>query len=163
VLWCPRQAAAQGERFHPFGVAVAQAAKDAVRDPTTYGPASLLYVSSRLDWDSSQPFFQHGAVEENPRYTVSGFGHDVPLSYAAGNRKLVTDALSVAAVSFVANTIEDVALRALIARQPEHRRLWKALGWIERTAVASSLGYTFSVRHFEQWQRNERRAGQLGY
>ena len=139
------------------------AATKALRDPTTYVPAGMLYVSSKLDWDSSQAFFQRGDVEENPRYTVSGLPHDTPLSYSAGNRQLITDALSVASVSFVNNTLDEFTVRMLTARSPEHHKLWTALGWIERTVVAGTLSYTLSVRHFQQWEANNQRAIQLGY
>src|SRR5216684_5611269 len=140
-----------------------QSAVAALKDPTTYAPASMLYVSSRLDWNSSQAFFQHGDVEENPRYTVTGLPHDTPLSYSAGNTQLLVDALSVASVSFANNAIAHFTVDALASRNPEHRKLWKTIGWIERTAVASSLSYMLSVRHFQQWQQNERMAVQRGY
>jgi hypothetical protein len=135
----------------------------ALKDPTTYAPAGMLYVSSQLDWNSSQAFFQRGDVEENPRYTVTGLPHDTPLSYGAGNQQLVADALSVASVSLVNNAIAHFTIDALALRNPEHRKLWKTIGWIERAAVASSLSYLLSVRHFEQWQQNERMAAQRGY
>ena len=142
---------------------VVRAAKQAVLDPTTYAPGTMLYVSSRLDWDSSQPFFQHGDVENNPRYTVSGLPHDVPLSYAAGNHLLLTDALSVLSISFANNAVDHLTVSILTERYPEHRKLWKTLGWVERAAVASSLSYVLSARHFEQWQMNKQQAAQLGY
>jgi hypothetical protein len=132
-------------------------------DPTTYAPAGMLYVSSRLDWNSSQVFFAHGDMEENPRYTITGLPHDAPLSYAQGNKQLITDALSVASVSAVNNVVAHFTVDAMAIRNPEHAKLWKALGWIERTAVASSLSYMLSVQHFEQWQTNQRVAAQRGY
>lgn len=140
-----------------------EAAKQTLLDPTTYAPAGFLYVSSRLDWNSSQVFFAHGDVEENPRYTLTGLPHDRPLSYSAGNKQLLTDALSVASVSLVNNAIAHFTVDAMAIRNPEHAKLWKALGWIERTAVASSLSYMLSVQHFRQWQANERIAAQRGY
>src|SRR5690242_7176158 len=81
------RAYAQDERTSDSFISLAgDAIKSAALDPSTYVPAGLLYTSSRLDWNSSQPFFQHGAVEENPRYTLSGLPHSQPLSYEAGNR-----------------------------------------------------------------------------
>ena len=130
----------------------------ALKDPTTYAPAGMLYVSSRLDWNSSQAFFQHGDVEENPRYTITGLPHDTPISYGAGNTQLLTDALSVAGVSLVNNTVDEFTVRLLIAHSPEHRKLWRTIGWIERAVVASSLSYMLSARHFEQWRANENTA-----
>jgi hypothetical protein len=140
-----------------------ESATKSLCDPTTYIPAGLLYVSSRLDWDSSQPFFERGDTEENPRFTISGLPHDTPVSYGAGNRRILSDALNVASLSFANNTIDQFTTRLLTARAPEHQKLWRTLGWIERTIVASSLSYTLSIRHFEQWQENEQRAAQLGY
>jgi hypothetical protein len=138
-------------------------AKKTLTDPTSYAPATLLYVSSRLDWDSSQPFFKRGSLEENPRYTISGLPHDVPLSYGAGNRRILMDALSILPISFANNAVSRVAQTALTERDPAHRRRWAVLAWIERTAVASALSYELSVRHFRQLQQNERVAAQLGY
>ena len=127
----------------------------ALKDPTTYVPATMLYVSSRLDWNSSQAFFQHGDVEENPRYTITGLPHDTPMSYGAGNQLLLTDALSVAGVSLINNMADQFTMRLLIAHSPEHTKLWRTIGWIERAVVASTLSYVLSARHFEQWRANE--------
>jgi hypothetical protein len=166
ILCFAVEASAQGndnsENTSIPGLAV-HSAVETLKDPTTYVPATMLYVSSRLDWNSSQVFFQHGDVEENPRYTISGLPHDAPLSYGAGNTRLLEDALSIASVSFVNNTVAHFTVDALAIRNPEHRKLWKTIGWIERTAVASSLSYVLSVRHFEQWKQNEQVAAQRGY
>ena len=158
------RAFAQEERTSDSFISLAgNAIKSAALDPSTYVPAGLLYTSSRLDWNSSQPFFQHGAVEENPRYTMSGLPHSQPLSYQAGNRLLLEDAISVASISFANNAIDHLTVRVLSTRYPEHTKLWKTLGWVERAAVATSMSYILSMRHFEQWQQNQRRATQLGY
>lgn len=140
-----------------------EATKQTLLDPTTYAPAGLLYVSSRLDWNSSQVFFAHGDLEQNPRYTISGLPHDLPVSYQQGNKQLLTDALSVASVSAVNNVVAHFTVDAMVIRNPAHRKMWKALGWIERTAVASSMSYVLSVQHFRQWQMNEQIAAQRGY
>jgi hypothetical protein len=140
-----------------------EAAKQTLLDPTTYAPAGMLYVSSRLDWNSSQVFFAHGDLEENPRYTITGLPHDRPLSYSDGNKQLFRDALSVASVSFVNNAIAHFTVDAMAIRNPEHAKLWKTLGWIERAAVSASLSYVLSVQHFQQWQTNQRVAAQRGY
>jgi hypothetical protein len=143
---------------------VKEIARETLADPTSYAPATTLYVSARLDWNSSQSFFRNGSLEENPRYTISGLPHDIPLSYGAGNRRILMDALSIVLpVSFANNAVSRVAQSVLTQRDPAHHRRWAALGWIERTAVASGLSYGLSVRHFQQWQRNERLAAQLGY
>lgn len=140
-----------------------EATRQTLLDPTTYAPAGMLYVSSRLDWNSSQIFFAHGDVEENPRYTITGLPHSVPVSYQQGNKQLIMDALSVVSVSAVNNVVTHFTTDAMAVRNPEHAKLWKALGWIERTAVASSLSYVLSVQHFQQWQTNQRLAAERGY
>jgi hypothetical protein len=163
VCMSAQGALAQDEATKSIPSLTVEAVKQSLLDPTTYAPAGMLYVSSQLDWKSSQPFFAHGDVEENPRYTITGLPHDTPLSYSAGNKQLITDALSVASVSLVNNTIAHFTVDAMAIRNPEHRKLWKALGWIERAAVASSLSYVLSVQHFHQWQQNEHIATQRGY
>lgn len=151
------------ETTKSFPALTFEAAKQSLLDPTTYAPAGMLYVSSRLDWNSSQQFFAHGDVEENGRYTITGLPHDAPLSYSAGNKQLITDALSVASVSLVNNMVAHFTVDAMAVRNPEHRKLWKTLGWVERAAVATSLSYVLSVQHFQQWQQNQRVAAQRGY
>ena len=138
-------------------------AKRVVLDPTTYVPATVLFVSLRLDWTSSQPLFQHGFVEGNARYTVSGYAHDTPVSYAAGNRRIAADALMSMTTMLVHNAANRTMERVLTDRFPAHRRLLKTIGWVERSAFASYLSYQLSAPHFRQWQANERLAGQLGY
>jgi hypothetical protein len=139
-------------------------ARKTLTDPTSYAPAALYYTSARLDWDSSQPFFSHGSTEDNPRYTISGLPNDVPLSYGAGNRRILMDALTIILpVSFANNAASRVAQTVLTERDPAHRRRWAALAWIERTAAASALSYVTSVRHLQQWRLNERVAAQRGY
>jgi hypothetical protein len=69
----------------------------------------------------------------------------------------------VASVSLANNTLAHFTVDALTIRNPEHRKLWKVLGWVERTAVGASLSYVLSVQHFHQWQQNERIAAQRGY
>ena len=87
ILCAAPTASAQNEES---GNSVAvEALRSAVLNPTTYVPAGLFYTSARLDWESSRPFFAHGALEENPGFTVSGRPHDLPVSYADGNRRAV--------------------------------------------------------------------------
>ena len=115
--------------------------KSVVLDPTTYAPAVLGYTSTRLDWDSSQIFFQRGFAEHNPEFTVSGRPDGVPLGYAAGNRKILNVSLVVLGTSAINNAGARLLERALIARHPEHRRLFHVLGWAERVTVASYAAY----------------------
>jgi hypothetical protein len=146
----------QQENRTPFAV-------ELLRDPTTYVPAGLLYTSMRLDWSSSQPFFQNGFLEDNARYTVSGLSKDRPIAYGDGNRKILMDSLAVLPASFANNVLTHMMERRLSDRYPEHRKLWKTLSWVERIAFASYVSYKMSAPHFRQWQKNERLARQYGF
>jgi len=137
--------------------------KKVVLDPTTYAPAILAWVATRLDWQSSQVFFQNGSVEHNPSFTVSGRADDTAISYAAGNRQILEDAIGNLQVSLINNVSERVIERLLMPRYPTHLKLLRTIGWIERSAMASYWSYQQSAGHFRQWQENERLAQQLGY
>lgn len=134
-----------------------------VRDPTTYVPAGILYTSMRLDWNSSQPFFQNGFVEENARYTVNGMSRGNPLSYSEGNSKILKDSLAVLPASFANNALAHMVERRLSDKFPEKKKLWKTLSWIERISFATWASYRLSSPHFEQWQKNERLAREYGF
>jgi hypothetical protein len=136
--------------------------KKVILDPTTYAPAIVAWEATRLDWRSSQVFFQIGWFEHNPRFTASGRGDDTAMGYAAGNRQILTDAMANLQLSLVNNVSERVMERLLMPRYPNHRRLLRTIGWIERSAMASYWSYLLSADHFRQWQDNERRAQQLG-
>ena len=137
--------------------------REVVLDPTTCAPAIVAWEATRLDWRSSQIFFENGWSERNPRFTVSGRADDTAIGYAAGNRKIFTDAVANLQLSLINNIPERVLERLLIQRYPHHRKLFRAIGWIERSAVASYWAYRLSAGHFRQWQANERRAKRLGY
>lgn len=139
------------------------AVKATAVDPTTYVPAATTYGAMRLDWGSSQVLFQHGYVEDNSRYTVTGRSHDVPLSYAAGNGKIFRDSLQILQMSIVNNMTANFVERVLIQRHPNHRKLFRTMGWIERVGFASYWSYRLSAGHFRAWQDNERLARQRGY
>jgi hypothetical protein len=126
-------------------------------------PAGLLYTSMQLDWNSSQPFFQNGFFENNARYTRSGLPRDVPISYAAGNRKLIIESVAVIPSSLANNALNRVIQRGLNERFPNKRKLWTVLAFVERAAFASYASYLVSTPHFEQWRANEQLAKQLGY
>ena len=134
-----------------------------VLDPTTYAPAFVGWGATRLDWGSSQIFFQNGWAEHNSRFTVSGRADDTAIGYAAGNRQIATDALAILPYSLVHNASERAIERLLIRRYPSHRKLLRTVGWIERSAVASYWSYRLGAGHVRQWQENTRRARQLGY
>ena len=137
--------------------------KTVLFDPTTYVPAIVAWESTRLDWRTSQVFFQHGFLEQNARFTVSGRANDTAVGYAAGNRLIVTDALMNLAGSAANNITERLIERGLLRRYPTHRALVHAVGWIERGAVASYVSYLQSASHLRQWQDNQLSARQLGY
>lgn len=138
-------------------------AKDVVLDPTTFAPAGITYAALRLDWRSSQVFFRNGYVEANPRYTTSGLSNDWPVSYREGNRRIAKDALWIVQMSAANNAMSRVMERVLIQAHPEHRKLLRTLGWIERTAFASYWASRLSAAHFAKWQENGRVARRLGY
>ncbi len=137
--------------------------KSTLLDPTTYTPAVLSYGATRLDWDSSQVFFRHGFVEQNARFTISGFSYDVPISHAAGNRQILIDSLGILQMSVVNNVTTNVLENILIKRYPHRRKLLRTLGWVERIGFASYWSYRLSAAHVRKWQENERMARQLGY
>jgi hypothetical protein len=132
-------------------------------DPTTYAPAIISHTAERLDWKSSQVFFQHGYVERNPQFTISGRPDDVPIGYGAGNRIILGNALKDLGSSAINNAGVAVVERLLLARFPNHPKLIRRLGWAERIAFAASLASVQSATHFRQWRENERLARELGY
>jgi hypothetical protein len=157
---CASPAAAQDTTPPSFAGSVI---KGVLLDPTTYAPSLLSYTSLRLDWNSSQVFFQNGSFEHNPAYTISGRPDDLPVTYGEGNRRILRESLGVLQASIVNNVSNRVIEQVLVRKYPEHRKLWKALGWAERIAVASYFSYQSSYLHFRQWQVNNEAAGQLGY
>ena len=137
--------------------------KGVVFDPTTYVPAAISYDATMRDWNSSQTLFQHGYVEHNLRFTISGLPNDVPVGYGEGNYRIRMDALLNVEMSLVNNFSSRFIERALMERYPEHRKRIRTLGWIERTAFASYMSYYLSQAHYRQWRANEQLARQSGY
>lgn len=138
-------------------------ARSVLLDPTTYAPATLTYTALRLDWKSSQVFFEHGWLEQNPLFTVSGRLNDVPISYRAGVRVIRGKTFAVLQASVVNNLAVGFGERVLMARYPKPRRLWRTLSWVERISFASYLSYISSAEHIRQVRRNGRLARQYGY
>ena len=132
-------------------------------DPTTYGPAAISFGAHRLDWSSSQVFFQRGFFENNPDFTISGMPHDTPIGYGAGNRKILVGTLGMLGTSLVNNAASAIVERLVMNRFPDHRKLVRTLGWIERGLLASYWSYSESAHHFRQWRSNEQMARQLGF
>jgi hypothetical protein len=145
---------------------VADAAKDVAKrvvlDPTTYAPAVIAYDATMRDWKSSQVFFQNGYVEANPRFTFSGRPYDVPVGFNSGKQRIRNDAFRTFQVSLIHNVTENIIERTLITRYPEHRKVFRVLGWIERSAAGSYLAYVLSNQHYRQWRTNEQESARLG-
>jgi len=141
---------------------VADVVKGVLLDPTTYAPAVITWEATRLDWNSSQVFFRNGYTEHNPNFTLSGRGDDVAMGYSQGNRQILMDAFANLQVSVVNNLSTRIVEHMLVPRYPNHRKLVRTLGWVERSMVASFLTYQMSAVHFRQWQENEQRAQTLG-
>jgi len=131
-------------------------------DPTTYAPAALSYTSQRMDWNTSQVLFNAGWMEHNARYTVTGRADAPPISFEAGNRQIRRDALAHLQQSVVNNLSAQIFERALAQKYPDHRKLLKTLGWVERISFSSYVGYLASVDHFRQVQKNQDMARQYG-
>jgi hypothetical protein len=150
---------------HPYDVDAAlvrEVAKRVALDPTTYTPTVVVHTARQLDWSSSQPLFEVGYAESNPRYTTTGLPVGPPVPYAVGNRRIIMDTVGLLGKSAVNNAASAVIERMLIARAPQHRRLIRALGWIERASFGGYWANRLSARHFRQWRDNERLARQLG-
>jgi hypothetical protein len=160
VLCQPATLAAQDAQRPSF---VVDLAKSVAFDPTTYAPGVLSHHAAVRDWDTSQPLFRHGYLELNPRFTVSGLPEDVPVSYDAGRRIILKDALMRIQVSAIHNVTSRSLERVLLERHPERRKLIRILGWIERTAFASYVAYELSVHHYRQARENERLASANGF
>lgn len=160
MLVSPFRAVAQEDRQSSF---LTDIAKRVAMDPTTYMPAVIAYDATRRDWRTSQPFFEHGFLERNPRFTMSGLPNDLPVSHGEGNRRIAAGVLVNLQVSLVNNLAENFIERVLVERHPEHRTLWRTLGWMERIAVASYASYRLSIEHYRQAQRNQELARQYGW
>jgi hypothetical protein len=114
------------------------------------------------DWNTSQPFFRNGFVEQNARFTRSGRSGDIAVSYQAGRSQILRDSLSVLAVSAAHNFAAQLITQGLRTQNPEHRKLVTILGWIERSAVASAMSYALAGPHYRQARLNQQMIDQLG-
>ena len=161
MILTPAVASAQSETGHDN--TFWDITKSVVFDPTTYAPATMSYTSMKLDWNTSQPLFRNGWLEQNHLFTVSGRPNDIPLSYADGNKKIRQMALLHLQESLVNNVATNVFERMLTSRYPQHRKLFKTLSWVERIGFASYMSYAASKNHFEQADRNRQLALQYGY
>jgi hypothetical protein len=137
--------------------------KRVIFDPTTYAPAIIAYDGTMRDWNTSQPFFRNGYMERNERFTLTGLPNDLPVSYEVGRNRIFTDALVNLEMSVVNNVADQLFERMLMTRFPEHRKLVRALGWVERGAFASYMSYQLSAQHYRQAAANGQRAQQMGF
>ena len=142
--------------------ALADVVKGVVFDPTTYAPALLGYHSTMKDWNTSQPFFQNGFVEHNARFTVTGRPDDTAVSYTVGRNLILKDAAAAFGVAAAQNATSRLVERALMQRYPDHRKIVKTIGWIQRISMASVMSYHLSAGHYRQAQANAQRAAELG-
>jgi hypothetical protein len=160
VLACTAGAFAQeNERTN----ALADIFKGVVFDPTTYAPAVIQYDATLRDWNTSQPFFRNGYVERNRRFTRSGLPNDIPLGYDEGRSLILRDTLTTLGVSAAQNATSRLVEHALLSRYPDHPKMIKTIGWIQRIAVASLVSYSLSAAHYRQAAWNAQRARELGY
>jgi hypothetical protein len=136
--------------------------KQIALDPTTYAPALISYEATKLDWDTSQVFFRNGYVEGNERFTLDGTPNSTPLPYGRGDRKIMVDTLQILGGSMAHNFIERSMEQVLLEKYPDHPKLVKTLGWIERSVFASYWSYRLSSAHFRQWNWNKQQAAALG-
>jgi hypothetical protein len=143
--------------------AIADVIKGVVFDPTTYAPALISYDATMRDWNTSQPFFQNGYVERNARFTLTGLSNDRPVSYQIGRNQIMRDTLTTFGVSVIQNTTSRIVEQALMAKYPNHRKMVKTIGWIQRIGIASVMTYKLSAPHYRQAGINAQQAGELGF
>lgn len=159
VLLTPHAAMAQDEGHTNI---VVDLTKAVFLDPTTYAPAGLSYASQRMDWKTSQLLFTAGWMEHNSRFTASRRPDSTPISFDEGNRQIRRDALVHLQQSVMNNLSIHIVERVLVQKYPEHRTLFRTLGWVERIAFSSYVGYLASVDHFKQVQKNQDMAKNYG-
>jgi hypothetical protein len=141
---------------------LAEAFTRVLKDPTTYALPPIVYTAHRLDWDSSQKLFAHGYLEANPKFTLTGSIDDVPISHAAGKRRILRYSAATIGRSVLNNGICAIVERRLIERAPHRRKLIRTLGWIERGLVTAYWSYRLTHNQVGQWMDNERVLGTLG-
>jgi len=159
LLW---STAASAQTSEPSS-SISRILKAVGRDPVTYTPVVMKFTAMSLDWESSQIFFRHGFVEHNERYTVSGRPDDVPISHAAGRRKLAMDSLTLLARTVPQSLAERATERLLVRVFPQHKKAMVVAGRAIRILGASYMSYTTSRANIRRWQRNERLAHQMGF
>ncbi len=132
------------------GNGVGSILKKVALDPTTYAPAAIYRHALRQDWATSQPLFERGFVEMNPDFTQDGRVFSTPISPEAGYKKIDKYALGLLMNSAIHNTTSQTLEHFLAKRHPEHKKLIKVLGIVERVAVGGYLTYAASAKHYKQ-------------
>jgi hypothetical protein len=127
-----------------------------LKDPTTFALPPIVYTAHRLDWDSSQQLFAHGYLEANPKFTLTGEINDVPISHAAGKRRILRYSAETIGRSVLNNSICAIDQAPLDDRAPQHRKLIRTLGWIERGFATAYWSYRLTHNQVGQWMDNER-------
>jgi hypothetical protein len=145
------------------GSPVAAVARGVVFDPTTYLPALISYDATMRDWGTSQPFFRHGYLERNARFTRTGLSNDQAVSYVVGKNQILKDTLARFGATAVQNLSSRLVEHGLLAKFPEHRKMVKTIGWIQRIGLASLTSYHLSAAHYRQAGLNRANARTLGY
>jgi hypothetical protein len=163
VLTTARFASAQSAQEEDRSSPIADIIKGVVFDPTTYAPALISYDATMRDWNTSQPFFHNGYVERNARFTISGQPNDIAVGYVVGRNQILKDTLATFGTTAVQNLSSRLVERALLAKYPEHRKMVKTIGWIQRIGLASLMTYNLSAAHYRQARDNASRARELGY
>jgi hypothetical protein len=85
----------------------------------------------------------------------------VPISHAAGKRRILRYSASMIGRSALNNGICAIVERRLIERAPHRRKLIRTLGWIERGLVSAYWSYRLTHNQVGQWRDNERVLGML--
>ena len=163
VLANVQYASAQERQEDDQSFSIGGVVKGVLFDPTTYAPALISYDATMRDWNSSQPFFRNGYVEYNSRFTVSGRPNDTAVSYAVGRNQIVKDTLAIFGTTAAQNLSSRLVESALLAKFPEHRKVVKTIGWIQRIGLASLMSYNLSAAHYRQAGYNVTGARELGY
>ena len=82
-------------------------------DPTTVRASDCGLHVATAQLGSSQPLFDIGFLERNPRFTTSGLPFDSPVSYAEGKRTIARDSAALFGRSVANNAACAIVERVL--------------------------------------------------
>lgn len=117
--------------------------KKVALDPTTWVPAATYYAAEMQDWNTSQPFFQHGWHEWNKGFTQEGVNNGTAVSYSRGMTIMRKRAGLMLAGSIANNVWSQKAF-------VNHKKLSVA----ERLLFNGIVGFYLSRSHFVQASDN---------